>query len=52
MGSLDVILLLEICGLPPALQHLMQQLLSHVRALLPAGLLLQRRTQRVVGHFR
>ena len=46
--KLDVILLLQVGGLAPALEHLMQQLLGHVRALLPAGLLLQRCAQRLV----
>ena len=46
--SLHVILLLEVRSLAAALQHLMQQLFGHMRALLPAGLLLQRSAQRVV----
>ena len=51
-GSLDVELLLEVGGLAAALEHLVQELLGHVGALLPAGLLLQRRAQRVVGRLR
>ena len=51
-SALDVILLLEIGSLTPALKHLMQQLLGHMCALLPAGLLLQRSAQRVMRSLR
>jgi len=50
--SLDVILQLDVCSLPTALQHLMQQLLGNMSTLLPAGLLLQRSAQSVMRCFR